>query len=69
MPKYTSNLIFAQRIIVFELERGMNEKSHSAQGMAIMSTESLPLILEALDRVVNAKIYTKFDICAAYNRI
>ncbi len=29
----------------------------------------LPLISEALDRVVGAKIYTKLDIRAAYNRI
>ena len=29
----------------------------------------LPLISEALDRVVGAKIYTKLDIQAAYNRI
>ena len=29
----------------------------------------LLLISEALDRVVGAKIYTKLDICAAYNRI
>lgn len=30
---------------------------------------SLPLISEALDRVVGAKIYIKLDICAAYNCI
>ena len=29
----------------------------------------LPLISEALERVVGAKVYTKLDICAAYNRI
>lgn len=29
----------------------------------------LPLISEALDRVVGAKVYTKLDIHAAYNRI
>ena len=29
----------------------------------------LPLISEVFDRVVGAKIYTKLNICAAYNRI
>ena len=29
----------------------------------------LPLISEAFDRFVSAKIYTKLDICAVYNRI
>ena len=42
--------------------RGLN-------AMTIKNRYPLPLVSEALDRLIGAKVFTKLDIRSAYNRI